>query len=88
VDELRQCWEHAANGVRRARAVVDLRDVTFIDENGEKLLSEMRSRGAVFIAAGVETKHLLKHLQAKSERPLRRYIATSKHEGTKNEGNR
>jgi hypothetical protein len=92
VDELRQCWEHhveqGSNGARRARAVVDLSDVTFIDENGEKLLSEMRSGGAVFIAAGVETKHLLKHLRAKGERPLRRFVAASKHEGAKNEGNR
>jgi len=73
VDELRKCWEHLRNGVR---SVVDLSDVTFIDENGEKLLSEMRSKGAVFVAAGVETKHLLKHLRAKGERPLRRFVAT------------
>lgn len=73
MDELRKCWEHLRNGVR---SVVDLSDVTFIDENGEKLLSEMRSKGAVFVAAGVETKHLLKHLRAKGERPLRRFVAT------------
>jgi hypothetical protein len=84
VDELRKCWEHLRNGVR---SVVDLSDVTFIDENGEKLLSEMRSKGAVFVAAGVETKHLLKHLRAKGERPLRRFVATMNHEG-KNEGDR
>jgi hypothetical protein len=56
---------------------VDLRDVTFIDEKGEELLSEMRSQGAEFVAAGVETKHLLKNLQARGERPLRRFIAPS-----------
>ncbi|MDP8988806.1 MAG: hypothetical protein M3N41_01835 [Acidobacteriota bacterium] len=55
-------------------------EVTFIDESGEKLLCEMRSEGAEFIAAGVETKHLLKNLKGKGERPLRRFIG-----GTANE---
>jgi anti-anti-sigma regulatory factor len=45
-----------------ARAVVDLSDVTFIDQSGEMLLSEMSSDGAEFVAAGVETKHLLETL--------------------------
>jgi hypothetical protein len=35
----------------------------------------MGSDGAEFVAAGVETKHLLKHLKNKGERPLRRIIA-------------
>ncbi len=83
MDELRVCWQRRVNGVPEARAVVDLSEVTFIDENGERLLSEMRSGGAVFVAAGVETKHLLKHLKAKGERPLRRFIATSKNEGNR-----
>jgi hypothetical protein len=51
-----------------------LSDVTFIDEDGESLLSEMRSAGVEFVATGVETKHLLQHLKSKGERPLRRLI--------------
>jgi hypothetical protein len=61
---LRACWEHdhrAADGVRR---LLDLSDVTFIDESGEELLSEMRSGGAEFVAAGVATKHLVESLGA------------------------
>jgi hypothetical protein len=61
---LRACWEHdhqARDGVRR---LLDLRDVTFIDESGEELLSEMRSSGAEFVAAGVATKHLVESLGA------------------------
>jgi hypothetical protein len=54
--------------------LVDLSDVTFIDEAGEKLLSEMRSSGATFVAAGVETKHLVENLRVKGERSLRRVI--------------
>ena len=74
VAELRSCWEHGRQVGVNARTVVDLRDVTFIDESGETLLSEMRSDGAEFIAAGVETKHLLKNLRGNRQRPLRRFI--------------
>jgi hypothetical protein len=75
VAELRECWEHGRQVANSAHRVVDLSDVTFIDESGERLLSEMRSSGAKFVAAGVETKHLLKNLIGKGERPLRRVIA-------------
>jgi hypothetical protein len=75
VAELRACWEHNREAGVHSEIVVDLSDVTFIDESGERLLSEMRSDGAEFVAAGVETKHLLKHLKGKGERPLRRFIA-------------
>jgi hypothetical protein len=75
VAELRMSWEHSCQIGVNARKVLDLSDVTFIDESGEKLLSEMTSRGVEFVAVGVETKHLLKNLNAKGERPLRRSIA-------------
>jgi hypothetical protein len=42
-----------------ARAIVDLKEVTFIDQAGEKLLAEMRRAGAELIATGVEHQHLL-----------------------------
>jgi ABC-type transporter Mla MlaB component len=74
VSELRASWEHRREGGASARAVVDLSDVTFIDESGEALLSEMVRNGVEFIAAGVETKHLLKNLKGNGERPLRRFI--------------
>jgi hypothetical protein len=54
--------------------VVDLRDVTYIDECGETLLSEMRSAGVEFVAAGVETKYLLENLREVGARPLRRLV--------------
>ncbi len=72
VEELRASWERR-HALGDAHAVVDLSDVTFIDEAGEKLLREMRSGGAEFVALGVDTKHLLKHLVAKGERPLRAF---------------
>jgi hypothetical protein len=75
VVELRACWEHGRHIANGAHPVVDLSDVTFIDEMGERLLSEMRTSGAKFVAAGVETKHLLENLIVEGDRPLRRVIA-------------
>jgi hypothetical protein len=75
VTELQACWEHGRQVAGSVHTVVNLSDVTFIDESGEKLLREMRSSGVEFVAAGIDTKHLLKHLKAKGERPLRRFIA-------------
>lgn len=74
VGELRSCWQYARQTAPRAHAVVDLSDVTFIDEAGERLLSEMTQAGVEFVAGGVETRHLLENLKGKGERPLRRLM--------------
>jgi hypothetical protein len=74
VDELRTCWQYARNLAPRSRAIVDLNDVTFIDEAGEGLLSEMQSAGTEFIAFGVENKHLLANLKDNGTRPLRKLM--------------
>lgn len=57
---------------------MDLSDVTFIDESGERLLADMRTAGAEFLAAGVETRHLLDNLKTSGEKPLRRIIGGCK----------
>jgi anti-anti-sigma regulatory factor len=59
VDELRSCWKQARERAPLARVIVDLKEVTFIDQTGEKLLAEMRGAGAELIAAGVEHQHLI-----------------------------
>jgi len=75
VGELRACWDHRRQAADGAHKVVDLSDVTFIDERGEALLSEMRTDGAELVAAaGVDTKHLIENLKTKGERPLRRFL--------------
>jgi hypothetical protein len=62
VEEMRSCWKSARELAPLAHAVVDLRQVTFIDPSGERLLAEMRSDGAELIAAGVAHQHLLETL--------------------------
>ena len=79
IAELRASWEHGRQSEANARMIVDLSDVTFIDESGEKLLSEMGSDGAEFVATGVETLHLLKTLRDSGNRPLRRFIGRFAH---------
>jgi hypothetical protein len=94
VDELRACWSHARELAPRARAVVDLTEVTFIDEAGERLLAEMERDGTEFLATGVENKHLVASLrqQENGKRPLRRLMEhlgscgeTAKKKGGNNE---
>jgi len=79
VDELRSCWRHARKVAPRSHALVNLSDVTFIDENGERLLAEMRNAGAEFASAGVETRHLIENLKDKGQRPLRRLLRDLTH---------
>jgi hypothetical protein len=68
VNELRACWLYARNQAPRSHAVMDLRDVMFVDADGEELLSEMRSAGVEFVASGVEMKHLLENLKTTNGR--------------------
>ena len=75
VDELRSCWRHARERASLARAVVDLREVTFIDDAGEKLLAEMETSGAELLAAGVENRYVIASLKNDTDRSLRRRLA-------------
>jgi phage tail protein X len=74
VEELRSCWRQARERVPLAHAVVDLNEVTFIDEAGEELLGEMLSTGTEFIATGIATKHLLEGLKNQRKRTPRRRV--------------
>jgi len=74
VDELRSLWQQAREGAPLARAVVDLKEVIFIDEAGERLLAEMEIAGAELVAAGVENRHFVATLRNGASRPLRRRL--------------
>jgi hypothetical protein len=74
VDELRSCWQQARQRTPLARAVVDLKEVIFIDEAGAELLAEMEMAGAELVAAGVENKHVVDSLRNGARRSLRRTL--------------
>lgn len=63
--ELGSSWQKARGSFRGRTCVVDLSQVTFIDENGEQVLRAMRSDGVTFVASGVETRQLLADLGKK-----------------------
>ena len=72
VAELRSNWDQVHNRSRDRRYLIDLSDVTLIDECGEGLLGELMDEGAEFMAKGVYTKHLLENLKCKEEGPFQR----------------
>ncbi len=60
VEEFRQCWLRAEPGKRPCH--VDLREVTFIDEAGTRLLSQMYREGVTIQASGCLTKAIVQNL--------------------------
>jgi anti-anti-sigma regulatory factor len=72
VAELRLNWDQVRDRSRGRRYVIDLSDVTCIDESAEGLLVQLKDEGAEFVARGVFTKHLLENLKCKEHRPLRK----------------
>lgn len=49
--ELRRCWRDALAGAPLRKTVVDLREVDFVDGEGESALAEMHRAGARLVAA-------------------------------------
>lgn len=65
VQELRQCWLMAdMDNPRQCR--VDLRDVSFIDEAGARLLAQMTREGVSIQASGCLTKAIVESLDKAS----------------------
>ena len=51
VQELRQCWLTASSTTAGRNTVLDLRDVDFIDPEGQRLVAEMDARSVRIAAA-------------------------------------
>jgi hypothetical protein len=63
VSELRTNWKKAYRSRKVCTCVVDLSDVTSVDQAGEKLLRAMSRRGAQFIASGLYIRHVVEALK-------------------------
>lgn len=50
VGELRQCWRTASSTTEGRRTVLDLRDVDFVDGEGQILIADMRDQGVYLLA--------------------------------------
>jgi hypothetical protein len=71
VAELRTAWKAANEEIADRALVVDLRNITVISQEGEKVLSELMIAGARFRCSGVLIKHVLKQLARKKQQELR-----------------
>jgi ABC-type transporter Mla MlaB component len=62
IAELKSSWEEARAGAQGRHLVLDLKNVTHINANGEEALSELMNQGARFTSGGVFIKHILREL--------------------------
>jgi hypothetical protein len=80
--ELRLTWREKRHEGDTRRCIVELIDVTFVDQTGEAVLAEIMSHGAELVASDVYTKHLLRNLR----RELKRTRTKGKQDGGGNHG--
>src|SRR5262245_5387457 len=62
VSELESAWETACAARGGRRCIVDLRNATFVDQSGERVLLRMKQDGAQFVACGVSTTYQLEQI--------------------------
>ena len=65
VAELETSWKISHRRRDTRKCIVDLSDVTLIDDRGEKALRVMRRAGAEFIACGVYTRHVVEQIKSR-----------------------
>jgi anti-anti-sigma regulatory factor len=59
VDELERAWRGITSDPTDGRVAVDLTDVTFVGEEGKKLLEAMYGQGVKLKASGCATRRLV-----------------------------
>jgi hypothetical protein len=64
VAELEKAWEKESRHGDGRRRVVDLNEVTLIDKRGEEILMAMRRAGAVLVACGLYTSHVVEYIDS------------------------
>jgi len=84
VHELRIAWKRMLPTRPGRCCTIDLNDVTFIDESGERLLRALSRKGAQLIADGLYTKHVVEKLKINGKRnpqklPLLLFVAFLAH---------
>jgi RND family efflux transporter MFP subunit len=75
VHELRTCWKVNHHTDESRACIVDLDEVRFIDQSGERLLRILARDGAQFTTSGIYTKHLIEHLNVGRKRAISNRVA-------------
>jgi anti-anti-sigma regulatory factor len=65
VSEVRSNWKNSRDARRGKTSVVDLNDVTFVDNAGERLLQALMRMGVACIARGVYVKAVMEELRGR-----------------------
>ena len=68
VEELSEAWKKTRGERYGRKSVVDLVNVTFVDDRGERALAEIMADGAEFVVRGGYTKDLLESLSERCKR--------------------
>jgi len=65
VTELEHCWQGARANCPGHRVRIELNDITFVEDRGKVLLTEMLHSGVKFIATGPMMKSILEDIAAR-----------------------
>lgn len=60
--ELERCWQDAVSNRQPNAIRVELAEVTYVDDAGKQLLTQMAAKGAALIAADVMTSALVEQI--------------------------
>jgi hypothetical protein len=74
IGELQKVWENLRQQLGTRRPIVDLNDVTLIDESADHLLAAMLEQGAELLASGVANRWLIEALKAGKTRVAMRVL--------------
>ena len=66
VAEFNQCWRSASESLNAPRIVVDLTEVTFVDDLGKEVLGQIMNEGAELIARDVLMKSIVDEIAKES----------------------
>ena len=77
VDELERTWRTVASDPTDVRVSVDLTDVTFVGEEGKKLLEMMYAEGARLKASGCVNRRLVEEIGQSFNRTHPKQIVTN-----------
>ena len=64
--ELNRCWLSAISAENGPRIIVDLTEVTFVDESGREVLAQMMAEGAELVARDVLMKSIVEEIATES----------------------